>query len=408
MNLMLHASRGYPASKPWLKVIIAASILASSVVACGVAEPETAGYRYSMPRETGDGWQTATLQAVDMDEAPIVDLMDNLIDAPTHELHGIVVIKDQRLVFEEYFSGRDLDLSDLGGQGVAYSTRTFGPETLHSVASVSKTVTSALLGIALDQGLLPGTDVKMFELFPDYAELSDEAKEGISIEQMLTMTSGLPWDESLGYDDPRNDLTAMVFSPDPVGLVLGRTLETDPGTAFRYNSGTANLLGEIIRRASSLSLDEYAGSYLFGPLGINSYAWYAFPERPEMTVASSTLYLRPRDMAKVGQLYLNGGTWKGVRVVSEEWVTRSIQRNVEVPDSPSPRLSPGYGFLWWVGTFPAGNTRTYFAAGYGGEFIFVFPELEMVVVITAGAYEASSYDSILNVVNDYILDAAGR
>ncbi len=126
-------------------------------------------------------------------------------------------------------------------------------------------------------------------------------------------------------------------------------------------------------------------------------------------VASSTLYLRPRNMAKIGQLYLDSGIWQGTRIVSEDWVTQSTQKVIGMAalESPIPFLNPAYGYQWWLGTIPAGETGTYFAAGNGGQFIFVLPESEMVVVFTAGGYEDGSYDALLQIVNEYILPAAG-
>ena len=154
-------------------------------------------------------------------------------------------------------------------------------------------------------------------------------------------------------------------------------------------------------------LADFAEKRLFDPLGIDSYEWYAFPNAPEMIVASSTLYLRPRDMAKIGQMYLDGGVWNGTRIVSENWVTQSTQQAIGMvaAESPIPSLNPAYGYLWWLGTFPTGSTKTYFAAGWGGQFIFVFPEVEMVVVFTAGGFEDQNYDALLQIVNQYILPA---
>jgi CubicO group peptidase (beta-lactamase class C family) len=190
---------------------------------------------------------------------------------------------------------------------------------------------------------------------------------------------------------------------------LRKETVADPGPKFIYNSGTTNLLGEIIRRTSSMTLADFAEQYLFAPLDINVYEWYPFPSQPEMMVASSTLYLRPRDMAKIGQLYLDGGMWQGTRVVSEDWVSQSTRKVIGVVASESaiPNLNPAYGYQWWLGTFPTGEIETYFAAGYGGQFIFVLPEPEMVVVFTAGGFEDGNYDALLQIVNDYILPAAG-
>lgn len=369
-------------------------------------QPSQEGYTYHVPEQTGDGWETASLDDVGMDTGRMVDMMKVLEDQPDHWVHGIVVIKDGRLVFEEYFPGEDLDLSDMAN-GIAFTERDFNRNMLHSAASVSKSVTSVLLGIAVDEGLIQDTQQTMFSYFSDYAQLSDPSKSQITLEQMLTMTSGLPWDESPNYEDPNNDLVAMVSSGDPIAYVLSKPMVAIPGAEFRYNSGTANLLGEIIHRKSGMTLAEFAQQRLFAPLGIDSYEWYGFPNAPAMMVASSSLYLRPRDMAKIGQVYLDGGVWKGTRVVSSDWVSRSTQRSVASAESPIPSLDPGYGFQWWLGTFTTGPTETYFAAGFGGQFIFVLPEPEMVVVFTAGAFHGSSYDGLLQGMNQYVLPAAG-
>lgn len=367
------------------------------------------GYTYQVPEQTGDGWETASLAEVGMDSVRMERFMDDLAEYPDHWIHGVVVIKDGRLVFEEYFPGEDLDLSDLEN-GLAMASRDFDRDTLHCLASNSKSVTSLLMGIAIDEGLVRGTEETMFSYFPDYANLNDGAKGQITLGHMLAMSSGLPWTEAYSYEDSRNDLNAMVYSDDPIGYVLEKKTIAAPGTEFIYNSGTTNLLGEIIRRASGMTLAEFAEQRLFEPLAIDAYEWYSFPNAPQMAVASSALYLRPRDMAKLGQLYLDGGVWKGQRVVSEGWVTRSTQEHVTMvaADSPVPGLNPAYGLQWWLGTFATGETETFFAAGYGGQFIFVLPKPELVVVFTAGGFEDGNYDGLLQIVNNYVLPAAGE
>ena len=388
----------------YVRLLIVSLILC----ACGLLSPAKSEYTYHIPEQTDDGWQTTSLQHVGMDPEKIVALMNDLAEYPDHWVHAVVVVKDGKLVFEEYFPGKDLDLSNLGN-GIAYSTRQFNRDSRHSAASVSKSIASILVGIAIDEGLIQGTDETMFSFFPDYGNLSDAIKNQITLQHMLSMTSGLPWSKAYSYDDPRNDLVAMLNSDDPIGYVLEKSTVAAPGTTFIYNSGTANLLGEIVRRTSGMTLADFAEQRLFTPLGIDSYEWYAFPKAPEMAVASSTLYLRPRDMAKIGQMVLNGGVWNGTRVVSEAWVSQSTRESVsmEAATSPVPSLNPRYGYLWWLGTFSQGNTETSFAAGWGGQFIFIIPQSEMVVVITAGGFEGQSYDALLQIVNRYLLPAAG-
>ena len=155
---------------------------------------------------------------------------------------------------------------------------------------------------------------------------------------------------------------------------------------------------------------EYAEQNLFAPLGIDSHKWYAFPNVADMTVASSALYLRPRDMAKIGQMCLDGGVWNGTRIVSKGWVSLSTQEAVGMvaSDSPFPNLNTAYGFLWWLGTFSTGDTQSYFAAGWGGQFIFVLPELEMVVVFTGGGFEDRDYEPVVQIMNQHVLPAVER
>jgi CubicO group peptidase (beta-lactamase class C family) len=374
--------------------------------ACDDTTGITGNYAYQAPPQTSDGWQTASLGDAGMDTAPFVDLMNGLLRRNEDKVHGIVVARGGRLVFEAYFSGDDLDLSNLS-DGIAFTYREFYRTTLHCLASDTKTVTSVLLGIAIDDGLIAGTDEKMFSFFPEYADLSDATKAQITLAHMLAMASGLPWNEDYPFDDLRNDLTAMVFSEDPIAYVLSKSTVAAPGAQFIYSSGTTNLLGEVVSRASDVTLWAYAEQHLFDPLEIDAYEWYPFPHAVDMAVASSTLYLRPRDMAKIGQTYLDGGTWRGNRVVSESWVAASINKVIDVPasENPVPDYLHGYGRQWWLGTFSTGETDFYTAAGWGGQFIIVIPEHEMVVVITAGDFDHPTYDALFGIVDDYILPA---
>ncbi|UCF21004.1 MAG: serine hydrolase [Gemmatimonadota bacterium] len=389
--------------------LIAVIILLVFGCACDDLFQSDQEYTYRVPQQTGDGWTTASLGDMGMDTVPFIELMNDLQRQDDHPVHGIVVAKDGRLVFEEYFPGEHLDLSNLrDGYDLAYED--FDRNTLHCLASDSKSVTSILLGIAVDEGLIGGADETMFSFFPDYSGLSDAVKKQITLTHMLAMASGLPWNEGYPYADPRNDLVAMINSEDPIGYVLSKSTVAAPGTRFIYNSGTTNLLGEVIRRTSGVTLSAFAEQHLFAPLGISSYEWYGFPNAPEMVVASSTLYLRPRDMAKIGQLYLDGGVWNGTRVVSENWVTASTSEVIDVSTSESPAQGylNGYGLQWWLGTFDTGDTDFYTAAGWGGQFIIVIPGHEMVVVITAGDFEDPDYDALLGIADDYVLRALGN
>ncbi|UCC58334.1 MAG: serine hydrolase, partial [Candidatus Bathyarchaeum sp.] len=205
------------------------------------------GYSYRIPEQTNDGWITASLNDVGMDAAPLIKLMNALSHQNVNNVHSIIVIKDNKLVFEEYFCGEDLDLTN---NQLNFVHKDFDLSTLHCQASASKSITSILLGIAIDQGLVQGVQQKMFSFFPEYSDLNDTEKGKITLEHMLTMSSGIPWDESYAYTDPRNDLNRMVYSVDPIKFVLEKSVVAPPGSLFIYNSGTTNLLGDVVRRST--------------------------------------------------------------------------------------------------------------------------------------------------------------
>jgi len=355
---------------------------------------------YQKPPATGDGWVTASLNEVGMDDKPILEMLNMLAKPEGRTMNGLLVAKDGKLVLEAYYPGDDITVSDK----LSFTRKDFDRDTPHCLASASKSVTSILFGIAMDQGKVTDLDEKMFANFPEYAELSDEGKGQITLHQMLTMTSGIPWDESYSFNDARNDLGHMAFfSPDPVRYVLEKPLTSKPGEIWVYNSGTTNLLGEIVHLKTGTPLVDYARDNLFEPLGITSFEWGSFPASPQMAVASSLLYLKPRDIAKIGQLYLQQGNWNDRQIVSSQWVQESTAVSVHLPLDYGPAFQNiGYGYQWWHGRFTYGDTDTIYAAGWGGQFIFIVPEIDTVVVTTGSNYDGS-YSNIFDMINRYIL-----
>jgi CubicO group peptidase (beta-lactamase class C family) len=362
------------------------------------ATPEAEDF-YEQPPETGDGWATATLNEVGMAEEPVDELLSLLAQGQVPNLNGLLVIKDGKLVLEVYYPGDDITIDG----GLSFARKDFDRDTLHCQASVSKSITSLAFGIAVDQGIIGDLDERMFASFPEYADSSDPVRGEITLRQMLTMTTGVSWDESDPYDDSRNDLNQMYFSPDPVRFMLEKPLDAMPGETFIYNCGVTNLLGEILNRKTGTPLAEFAGEELFAPLGITTYEWLTFPNAPEMAVASSLLYLRPRDMAKIGQMILQQGAWDGRQVVSAEWIESSAAEAVPVSMDLGPSIEPtGYGYQWWRGTFANGDTEAVYASGWGGQFIFIMPNLSTVVVLTGSNYGRSD-SAVLELVNRYVL-----
>ena len=367
--------------------------------------PTGPDHRYRVPEQTSDGWQTASVASVGMEPRPLEDLLDLVARTPKHLLHGLLIVRDGKLVFEEYWPGVDLDPVTLD-----FVEKDFDRETLHYVASVSKSITSALAGIAWDRGLIGSVQDSVFSYFPEHQDLRSEAKARITLEHLLSFSSGYDWNEHVyGFDDPRDSHYQMFRAADPARYLLGRPLVSAPGAAFFYNSGDTNLLGEVIRRTSSSeTLVDFAEECLFGPLGIERFEWVRFGPAGKMTFASGGASLRPRDMARLGVLYLNGGSWQGRQIVSRAWVDASTE--MSVPLVGEYRTLYGYGYNWWLGRSPfrGGHAEYFRASGWGEQFIYVYPELNLVVVFTAGAYYESSPLSINDLIEDYILAAITR
>lgn len=281
------------------------------------------GYQYTVPENTGDGWVTGTLENVGLDRQPYLDLMNALNDHQGHLVHGILVIRHSKLVFEEYFEG-------LAHPTWGETPVTFHRDTLHVLSSVSKSITSALLGIAIDRGFLSGEDQEVLDLYPELSDLNTGPRQLITLKHLITMGSGLEWDEeALPIGHPDNDLArfideALNTNNDLVRFVMARDMASPAGTAFNYSGGNTNVIGDVISRTSGQRLDEFANTYLLEPLGIESgWCWLL---RPDFVYASGDYALRPRDAAKFGQLFLQDGSWNGVRVVSEEWVDKSSRK----------------------------------------------------------------------------------
>jgi CubicO group peptidase (beta-lactamase class C family) len=337
-----------------------------------------------------------------MDPGPLLDLLDLISNTDNHMIHSLLIVKDQKLVFEEYWPGVDLEPGTLSPVA-----RNFDRTTLHYVASVSKSITSALVGIALDQGLIGSVEDSLFSFFPEYSDLKREDNGQITLEHLLSFSSGYDWNEHVyGFDDPRDSHYQMFNTPDPMGFLLGRSVVSDPGSEFLYNSGDTNILGEIVRRASSSqTLVEFAHRNLFQPLGIEAYDWLRLPLADEVTFASGGASLRPRDMAKLGALYLNGGVWNGEGIVSAEWVDAST--GLTTPLVGDYRTLYGYGYNWWLGRSRYRDRKVqYFrASGWGGQNVYVFPELELIIVFTAGGFYDTRPLDVNDIIEHYIFEA---
>jgi CubicO group peptidase (beta-lactamase class C family) len=371
------------------------------LVSCRQETPAPLPYQYSVPVSENDGWETDSLQAAGLDLASIKNMMDYLDNWENDNLHSILIVRNGKLVFEEYFHGytfNPANPNNCRGEYILYD-RNYAD----SLCSATKSFTGALTGIAIDQGFIEDVNVRLFSFFPDYSALNDDQrKDRIEIRHLLSNTSGLYWPEwDSEPTDPANPLRGLLAAPDPIKYILDRPMVSEPGMTFNYSGGNTNLLGEIIRRSSQLNADEFSRIYLFGPLGIGNFRWVYFPNG--LVYTSGDLYLRPRDMAKFGQLFLDGGMWKGSRLLSEGYVNRSLSA---VISSEQVRLADAYGYAWWIESFQIKGQAvlTQSARGWGGQYIFLISEKEMVVVLTAGNYY--TFDYAKDIFEKYILPAA--
>ena len=358
------------------------------------------GDAYPIPEQTEDDWETASLSSVGMDEMPLLNLLDRLDEIENHDIHSLLIVKDGKLVFEEYFPGRKFNLAQYTGE------TGYDRHDTHNLCSAAKSVTSALIGIAIDRGYIESVYKKVFDFFPGYSDLlvEDPEKGDMTVEHLLMMMSGLEWDdESTSYFDPQNDMNRMFNSSDPIRYVLSQDLFASPGTVFDYDNGNTNVLGEIVRQATDWRLDDFSQRYLFSKLGITDFEWQMI--NPNVVFCSGDLRLRPRDMAKFGQLFLDGGIWNGERVISQDWVDASTRMYVDPNDYTAEfRWADGYGYQWWQWERVDGREfSAYFASGWGGQWIIVWPEMNMVIVSTGGNYYTDMSMPIQTVIADYII-----
>jgi len=342
-------------------------------------------YEYVQPEETGDGWETAGLADAGISSAGIRELMTTTLAGDFARHESVLLARGGRLVLEEYFYGQQR-------------------EATHTFQSVTKSITSMVVGLAVDRDLVD-LEAPVYEFFRDYPDAKwIREKYPVTVRHALMMTGGLAWNEALPYTDPGNNNRAMNGSGDYIGYILDRDLAVAPGTVCEYCSGLSILLGGIVKSATGLYVDELAARHMFPPLGISLFGWGASADGTRHT--GGGLHLRPRDMAKLGQLMLDRGTWKGERVLSESWVRESTARHHETEVPYASVCEFGYGYQWWLPSYRIGDRRIDVVAGrgYGGQCVGIVPELDLVVVLNADDYEGDR-TRLDRMIGDFILPA---
>jgi CubicO group peptidase (beta-lactamase class C family) len=304
-------------------------------------------------------------------------------------VHSLIAMRGNEILAEWYFQGMD------EARGRQPGIVRFGPDTLHDLRSVTKSIVALLVGVALEEGAIRSLDTPALDYFPEYANLQTPERRRITLRHLLTMGSGLHWDEeTFPYTDARNSETAMDLAPDANRFVLSQPIEAAPGARFKYSGGDVAIMAAILARATRTSLEAYAEAKLFRPLGIARVEWHRGANG--VPYAASGLRMRPRDMAKIGRLMLQRGRWEGRQVIPANWVEASIQPHTRV--EPDPACGVQYGYFWWL---QAGCQFTpaqpwVAAIGNGGQRIALVPDLDLVIVMTAGLYNRPGQRQMAN------------
>ncbi len=319
-------------------------------------------YIYSQPANLGDGWTTSSLKAQQADSTLIYGFFNQFINEKT-KVHSILLVKDGELVLEEYYDG-------------------YSHSKQHDLRSVTKSIRAILMGIAIDKGFIDDINdpISKYLTHPVPKKNLDDRKKDISIKHLLTMSSGLDcndWDKkSKGQEDK------VYKKKNWLQYTLDLPMINDPGTVSTYCSMGAILVAEIISQASGMDIVEFAQEYLFTPLGISNVSW-GHTSKKEVISSGKRLYMTPRNMAKIGQLILNEGTWDENQIVSAQWIQEATTPKTKI-------TGIDYGYFWLNipsqvnGQLIISKTAT----GNGGQYIMVIPELNMIAVFTGGAYNS--------------------
>ncbi len=341
---------------------------------------------YRAPAQLEDGWQTGTLDELNIDLAPIRQLLDQEIitaddSLHSHRIHGLLIARAGKLVLEEYFHG-------------------FSRDTHHDTRSASKSVVSLLVGAAKHAGYPIDADTPVYATLRGERSPGDPRKEAMTLKHLLTMSSGFYCDDN-DPDAPGNEgrLQDQTDEPDWYRYTLDLPMAHDPGSEGIYCSANSNLIGALISQVTGQTLKALVAELIAGPLQIDHY-YLGLQPTGEVYFGGGAQW-RPRDFMKIGQLILNGGTWNGRRVIDADWIAESAQEQIKIGGR-------GYGYQWWISEYPYQNetVTAVFAAGNGGQIVMAIPELDLVVAFYGGSYSDGVFLRSQNeLIPNYVLPA---
>jgi len=367
-------------------VLLALTAIFSNRCSTGTkTENEQIIYIYQVPKNCGDGWKTGHLIEAGFDMHIMEEMgfrILNKINFPN--IHSIIIIKGGKIIFEEYYYNYDKNMK-------------------HDLRSASKSFTSLLAGVAIENNFINSVYEKVYPFFPEYPSFDywDARKNKMDIDDLLTMRSGLDSDDWQFEESPGSEYY-LYQSADWIKFMLDLPMVTDPGETFAYSSGGVVVIGGIITNVTGMSITQFSNQYLFAPLGIIDFKWqiHSFG-----TNTGGNLELCPRDMARFGYMILKGGVWKNKKIVSREWLEKSVFSYVNIPNNTT--WGCEYGYLWWISKVFINNReiQSFGASGNGGQIIQIFPGLDMVVVFTGGNYYPNDNGYPYKLMEEFILPA---
>lgn len=368
-----------------------------------------------------EGWAVSSAAAEGLDGSFFTDLDRDVRDGAYGYVDRMVVVRNGRLVVNEPYENDYREISrghaDILGCGVDACTDSselneynyYHPDwnpyyqgrDVHTLQSVTKSVTSALIGIAIRRGEISGVDAPLLSFFENY-DLSniDERLHQATLADLLTMRSGIEWHETDRPVDKTNTTVQLEASDDWIQFTLDQPMDAAPGEKWAYNSGGSHLMSGIIRQATGSHSDEYAEQHLFGPLGISDYHWKKTPTGYSDTEGG--LYLEAEQLAKIGYLYLQDGIWEGERILPEGWVEASTSRRVD----DLMELGWGYGYQWW--RTDRDGVEVWAALGFGGQYLMVLPEHDLIGVVTGWNVFGGDYPSVGDALLGAMLSSVGE
>ncbi|HKI79517.1 MAG TPA: serine hydrolase [Ignavibacteriaceae bacterium] len=334
--------------------------------------------------DASDVWKVSPPEAQLVNSTKLNFLSDEIEKGTYGEIKSLIIARNNFLIFEHYYRGDSR-------------------EDLHLLYSVTKSFTSALVGIAINEGKIAGLIKTLLGYFPEYTVQNNSlTKQSINLKDAITMSAGFQWNElSLPYSDVNNDFQVFYRSKDKFQYILNKPIEYEPGTKFVYNTALTYLFSGIIKKQMRESAEQMAVEKIFNPLGIGKYIWETTADSISNT--GNGLSLRPIDMALFGQLYLDKGKWNNQQLIPQSWIQESTAKSISVNSYYD------YGYFWWrfsnsnsvVSSLPVNDI--YYAEGYSDQFIFVVPQYQMVIVITADNRE--DYYPIGDMLKNYIFPA---